>query len=247
MEDSTFPDETAQFSLTGSLPANDAVSGDSGKAYGVYLSKQIGGISIAIVGPENSFHQARIDIDHSQRRGIRLWVNGKKVIENWNDHGTTEDEAFVRLKPGMAVEIKMEFYQGTGGAVLQLKASGRGLKKQIVPSDWLVPPDGKGHGLKADLFEDRLFERFAKTAVVEKVDFGGALDSIFPKDASESENSKAVALALDIPSGTYDAEWIDTKSGNLLQKSSFEHAGGVTMLEAPEFETDVALRILLRK
>jgi hypothetical protein len=241
----------AQSVLEGSLPGGMTarVLADPGKAYGVYLSKQVGGdFNYAIRWTGKLIpREPGIDTLYTESDdGIRLWVNGKKMIENWNDHGTTEDKAFVRLKPGMAAEIKMEFYQGMGGAVLQLKASGRGLKKQIIPSDWLVPPDGKGRGIKAELFEDRLFQKLSKTAIVEKIDFGGALDSIFPKDASESERSKAVALSLDIPGGKYEAEWIDTKTGNVIQKSSFEHAGGVTMLDAPEFETDVALRILLK-
>jgi hypothetical protein len=223
---------------------------DSGKAYGIYLSRKTGGDFNYAIRWTGRMIPKEYGIDTlftSSDDGIRLWVNGKKVLENWSDHGTTEDKALVHLKPGIPADIKMEFYQGMGGAVLQLKASGRQVKKRIVPSEWLVPPDGKGRGLKAELFADRLFKKFRKSAVVQKVDFGGALDSIFPKDESESAQPKTVTLSLDIPGGKYSAEWIDTKSGNLLRRSSFDHAGGKKILEAPEFETDVALRILLRK
>jgi hypothetical protein len=242
----------AQSVIGGSLPGGMTarVLGDSGKAYGIYLSKATGGdFNYAIrwtgrIVPKESGIDTLFTLSDD---GIRLWVNGKKVIENWSDHGSTEDKAVVRLKPGVPADIKIEFYQGLGGAVAQLKWCGKNLKKEVIPPGSTIQPDGKGGGLKADLFEDRLFKKFRKTAIVENIDFGGELVSIFPKDDSDSKQSKSVSLPLDIPGGKYNAEWVDTKSGNVLQKSSFDHAGGEKILKAPEFEPDVALKILLKK
>ena len=50
-------------------------------------------------------------------------------------------------------------------------------------------------------------------------------------------------LALDLPAGTYLAEWINTRSGHVDRSQRFDHAGGDHMLTSPEYADDVALRL----
>jgi len=52
--------------------------------------------------------------------GVRLTLNGKLLIDNWTDHGTTVDSASVELKAGQAYDIQLEFYENGGSAVIQL-------------------------------------------------------------------------------------------------------------------------------
>ena len=52
--------------------------------------------------------------------GIRLWVNGEQLIDNWTDHGTTEDSGNITLAAGRQYEIIMEYYENGGGAVCEL-------------------------------------------------------------------------------------------------------------------------------
>ena len=101
--------------------------------------------------------------------------------------------------------------------------------------------------MKADLYEDKSFTKFRKTAVTENMDFTGVLGSVFPKDPSESKKQEPVRLTINIPNGKYNIEWIDTKSGSILQRSSFDHSGGEKILNAPEFDLDIALKILVTK
>lgn len=51
-------------------------------------------------------------------------------------------------------------------------------------------------------------------------------------------------LKLDLPSGTYRAEWIDTLSGAAIGGESFAHEGGPCALSSPPFTEDLALRLL---
>ena len=37
--------------------------------------------------------------------GIRLWVNGEQIIDNWTDHGDTEDSGNITLAAGRQYEI----------------------------------------------------------------------------------------------------------------------------------------------
>lgn len=49
--------------------------------------------------------------------GVRLWLGGSLVIDNWTDHGpTNDDSASLSLVPGAYYPLKMEFYERGGGA-----------------------------------------------------------------------------------------------------------------------------------
>jgi uncharacterized protein YraI len=47
--------------------------------------------------------------------GVRLWVNGALIIDRWFDQGAADFSAEVNL-PGGTVPIRMEYYEGSGGA-----------------------------------------------------------------------------------------------------------------------------------
>ena len=56
--------------------------------------------------------------------GVRLWVNGVQVINDWNDQATNlwNDSAAITLTAGQKYSLKMEYYRqcqsGHGAAVL---------------------------------------------------------------------------------------------------------------------------------
>ncbi|MHC4704852.1 MAG: LamG-like jellyroll fold domain-containing protein, partial [Planctomycetota bacterium] len=49
--------------------------------------------------------------------GVRLWVDGKQLINNWTDHGNTEDRGKIDLVAGQTYSVVMEMYENGGGAV----------------------------------------------------------------------------------------------------------------------------------
>jgi YVTN family beta-propeller protein len=54
--------------------------------------------------------------------GVRLWVNGVLVIDNWSLHGaTTNTSNSITLAANTRYTIKMEFYEQTGSAVAKLQ------------------------------------------------------------------------------------------------------------------------------
>lgn len=54
--------------------------------------------------------------------GVRLWVNGVQVINNWTDHSpTTNTSGNVSLTAGQRYTVRLEFYEKGGGAVMQLR------------------------------------------------------------------------------------------------------------------------------
>jgi len=54
--------------------------------------------------------------------GVRLWLNGTLVVDNWSNHATTtNDSAAITLTKNVRYTITMEFYDNTGAAVARLK------------------------------------------------------------------------------------------------------------------------------
>jgi hypothetical protein len=72
--------------------------------------------------------------------GVRLWVNGVLLIDNWTDHAaTTNTSAPVALAAGQKYSVVMEYYDRTGGAQARLKWSYPGQDTQAIPKSQLYP------------------------------------------------------------------------------------------------------------
>jgi hypothetical protein len=50
-------------------------------------------------------------------------------------------------------------------------------------------------------------------------------------------------LILNLPAGSYKAEWMDTKTGRVSRENTFKHSGGEKALDSPKYAEDIALRI----
>ncbi|MQA30900.1 MAG: hypothetical protein GEU82_13880, partial [Luteitalea sp.] len=66
--------------------------------------------------------------------GVRLWVNGSLIVDNWTDHPAVEDSGAITLTGGQRVPIVMEYYQNAGGATARLSWSSASIGKSVVPS-----------------------------------------------------------------------------------------------------------------
>jgi glucose/arabinose dehydrogenase len=72
--------------------------------------------------------------------GVRLWVNGNQVINNWTNHGPTENTATVALVAGQTYTIKLEYFENGGGAVARLHWSSPSLTRRPVTTGGVAPP-----------------------------------------------------------------------------------------------------------
>jgi len=64
--------------------------------------------------------------------GVRLWVDGTRIINNWTNHGPTLNTGTVRLIAGQSTPIQLEYYERGGGAVIKLEWSGPGLAREFI-------------------------------------------------------------------------------------------------------------------
>ena len=70
--------------------------------------------------------------------GIRLYVDGQLVINNWTDHGAAENASkAVSLTGGKVYAVRMEYYEHIGSAVAQLRWSSSQVAKALIPQSVL--------------------------------------------------------------------------------------------------------------
>lgn len=65
--------------------------------------------------------------------GAKLWVNGVQLVNAWNGHRGGELSARISLTGGRRYTIQMESYDNSGQATAQLRWSGPGVAKTLVP------------------------------------------------------------------------------------------------------------------
>lgn len=65
--------------------------------------------------------------------GVRLWVDGRQLVDAWRGQNPTEYFAAMTLEAGRRYPIKMEFFEDTGDATAKLYWTCPGRGKEIIP------------------------------------------------------------------------------------------------------------------
>jgi Glycosyl hydrolase family 71/PA14 domain len=97
------------------------------------------GFSVRWTGDVLPLYSETYTFTTSSDDGIRLWVDGQKIVDNWTNHATTDNTGTITLVAGKRVPITLEFYENTGSAVAKLAWSSTRQAKQIVPQTALFP------------------------------------------------------------------------------------------------------------
>lgn len=64
--------------------------------------------------------------------GVRLWVNGQKIIDNWTDHSATPNSGTIDLTAGQDYDIQLDYYENGYNAVIQLFWSSASQVREII-------------------------------------------------------------------------------------------------------------------
>ena len=219
--------------------ATTRVLAKEGKKYLVYINNSIkgennyslrysGSLTVPVAG-KYWFYTISDD-------GVKLWIDNKLVINNWTDHASTTDSVAIDLKANTKFSFKLEYYQGAGGAVLDLKWITPDIisDKQQITS--FISPDGKTPGLLVQKFSDVAHNNKSDEKIVTQITPSGIA-------ANESNQSATNTIILEIPQGNYKGEWIDTKTGKRTLVELKDHKGGELGLVTPPYEEDITLII----
>jgi hypothetical protein len=75
--------------------------------------------------------------------GFRLWVDGRRIIDNWVDNWDIEQIGEpIALEAGRKYDIKVEYFEHVGGSNLRLRWQSASQPKEIVPPDAFYLPEG---------------------------------------------------------------------------------------------------------
>ena len=69
--------------------------------------------------------------------GVRLWINGELIIDQWIPQAPTEWTGTIQLEAGRYYAVRMEFYEQGGGAVAHLDWSSPSRPRQMIPASRL--------------------------------------------------------------------------------------------------------------
>jgi hypothetical protein len=113
--------------------------------------------------------------------GVRLIVDDKVLIDNWTDHGMTEDAATIPLTAGQKYNLRLEFYNNGGSANARLSWGSQCQAKEIIPTTQLFtiyaggvcqpPVAGSGTGLKGEYYDAIDFTDPKLVRLAENVNF----------------------------------------------------------------------------
>jgi len=76
--------------------------------------------------------------------GVRLWIGGRKIIEDWTSHSAATKQGRIDLKADRPVDIRLEYFDSSSEAVAKLYWSSRSQSRQIVPADRLYSDAASG-------------------------------------------------------------------------------------------------------
>lgn len=68
---------------------------------------------------------------------VRLWINGRLLVDHWTNHTLTEDSGKITLQAGQKYDIKLEYAEERDNASMQLLWSSASQLKEVVPQNVL--------------------------------------------------------------------------------------------------------------
>lgn len=87
--------------------------------------------------------------------GVRLWVNGQLLVDQWNDHGTLVHGGNITLQAGVRAQVRMEYYERTGHGVARLEWESPSELRQIIPAERVsVSQDGSSPSTYPATFDE---------------------------------------------------------------------------------------------
>jgi hypothetical protein len=72
--------------------------------------------------------------------GVRLWIDGRLLIDKWDDSPPYQQQASMELQGGRKYDIRIEYHDRMAEAAMQLSWASRSQPRQVVPAARLSPP-----------------------------------------------------------------------------------------------------------
>ena len=115
--------------------------------------------------------------------GVRLWVDGQLLVDDWTSDGVTTHDGTIALAAGKKYDIRLEYYDDVGSAEVSLQWASNSQSLEAIPAAQLYASPS---GLSARYLDD---QSNSSTQIVSVVDFNWGPDG--PVARSSGDNFQA--------------------------------------------------------
>ena len=178
-----------------------------------------------VVGALDRVHRGaverRVHVPHVfQRRHSPPGERRRSLIEDWTDHGEKEDAGRITLTAGQRYAVRLEYFYNGGQGVSKLWWTPPGGTKEAVPAT-RPPPAGGRPGTAWRVLQGRRPVRGLGAARRR----AGQL--CLGREAAALRPSQPVPLPsqIELTDGVWQAEWLDTKSGDVVRRTRVDGGG----------------------
>jgi hypothetical protein len=95
----------------------------------------VDGFSVRWTGQLRPRHSEVYSFITTSDDGVRLWIDGRLIIDEWNDHPSTEHSGRITLQAERWYAITLEYYEKAGAATIALAWSSRSQRREVIPQD----------------------------------------------------------------------------------------------------------------
>jgi glucose/arabinose dehydrogenase len=71
--------------------------------------------------------------------GVRLWINGVLLVDNWTTRGRPENRGTIALQAGQKYPLVLEYFENTNQASVRLSWSSASQAQEVIPPSQLTP------------------------------------------------------------------------------------------------------------
>ncbi|MGI4790997.1 MAG: PA14 domain-containing protein [Janthinobacterium lividum] len=182
--------------------------------------------SVRWTGQVTPKYTERYSLTTTSDDGIRVFVDGKLLINNWTDHGPTDDTAAVDLQVGHPCEVKVEYYNSAGGGTAKLYWQSLSQPRALVPAD--------GSGFTGQYYAGAPLSDLKTTRTDAAINFEWA-DGVVPDPAYRSKNGlQSVTWPADVRRYSYRKN-PDLPAGNFPSHDNIQIAFNVLPTAAKRY------------
>ena len=156
--------------------------------------------------------------------GIRLFINNKKIIDNWSAHPAMENKGSIKLQKGKTYPIRVEYFEESGGEAMVLGWESENFNKRLISNKYLTTDKGQA-GLEGTYYRNKELKKSNNQKPIIRIDkelnwiTGGGWgnnESQYYTDRTENirvEDGKLIIKALkeDFYGSSYTSSRIKTK------------------------------------
>lgn len=126
--------------------------------------------------------------------GVRVWVNNQLIIDNWTDHGVTENSGQIALAAGDFYPIRVEYYDSRWDATIMLKWSSTSQSVEAVASEYLFSDDASTfRNINPDIMLEKLSDDLSSDGIVDGVVDGESVTEIDMDVLQKDPNTLKIA------------------------------------------------------